>query len=124
VFTGGFVNGVRLGLGKYRSRLQIVADMLSVVSSNDDAGKTRIMYLANLSWDLLNRYLGDLLEAGLLSFSGSGCYVLTARGKQFLWRFSEYCERCKKVNEHLNDLDKEKKDLENMCFNAKEADRK
>jgi predicted transcriptional regulator len=50
-------------MGKYRSKLQIVADMLSVVSGND-AKKTRIMYLANLSWDLLNRYLNDLMEAG------------------------------------------------------------
>ena len=113
-------------MGKYRSRLQIVADMLSVVSGNDDTRKTRIMYFANLSWDLLNRYLSDLVEAGLLSFdsSGSGCYVLTSKGRLFLYRFSEYCERCEKVEEHLNDLDKEKKNLENMCFNAKEADRK
>jgi hypothetical protein len=43
---------------KYRSRLKIVADMLSV-ASGDDAKKTRIMYLANLSWDLLNRYLDE-----------------------------------------------------------------
>jgi predicted transcriptional regulator len=103
-------------MGKYRSRLQIVADMLSVVSSNDDAGKTRIMYLANLSWDLLNRYLGDLLEAGLLSCDSSGCYVLTAKGTQFLCRFGEYSKRCEKVNAHLDDLDKERKDLETMCF--------
>ena len=110
-------------MGKYRDRLQIVADMLSVVSGND-AKKTRIMYLANLSWDLLNRYLNDLVEAGLLSFGSSGCYVLTPRGKLFLYRFSEYSKRCEKVNEHLNDLDKEKRNLENMCFNAKEMDEK
>ena len=111
-------------MGKYRDRLQIVADMLSVVSGNNDAKKTRIMYLANLSWDLLNRYLNDLMEAGLLSFDGSGFYVLTSKGRLFLYRFSEYCKRCEKVEEHLNDLDKEKKDLENMCFNEKEANEK
>lgn len=109
-------------MAKYRSRLQIVADMLSVVSNNDGARKTRIMYLANLSWDLLNRYLNDLTEAGLLSFDSSDCYVLTSRGKLFLYRFSEYSKSCEKVEEHLNDLDKEKKRLENMCFNAKELD--
>ena len=104
-------------MGKYRSKLQIIADMLSVVSGND-AKKTRIMYLANLSWDLLNRYLNDLMEAGLLSFNSSGCYVLTPKGRLFLYRFSEYSKRCESVDEHLNDLDKEKKDLENMCSNA------
>ena len=110
-------------MGKYRDRLQIVADMLSVVSGND-AKKTRIMYLANLSWDLLNRYLNDLMEAGLLSFGSSDCYVLTPKGKLFLYKFSEYSKRCEKVEEHLNDLDKEKRTLENMCFNMKELDAK
>ncbi|NIR87762.1 transcriptional regulator [Candidatus Bathyarchaeota archaeon] len=108
-------------MGKYRSKLHIVADMLSVVSGNDGARKTRIMYLANLSWDLLNRYLDDLMGAGLLSFDSSGCYVLTSKGRVFLYRFSEYSKRCERVEERLNDLDKEKKDLENMCFNAEEG---
>ncbi len=111
-------------MGRYRSRLRIVADMLSVVSNNDDAGKTRIMYLANLSWDLLNRYLDDLLEAGLLSCGSSGCYVLTSKGKLFLYRFSEYTKRCEKVEEHRNNLENEKKRLENMCLNVKEVDEK
>jgi len=106
-------------MAKYRSRLQIVADMLSVVSNNDGAKKTRIMYLANLSWDLLNRYLNDLMEGGLLSFGSSDCYVLTPKGKRFLDSFNLYSRRCEKVEEHLNDLDKERKMLENMCFDAK-----
>jgi len=109
---------------KYRSRLQIVADMLSVVSGNDDTRKTRIMYFANLSWDLLNRYLNDLMEAGLVSLDSSGYYVLTSKGKLFLYRFSEYCKRSEEVEEHLNDLEKERRNLENMCLNAKEADEK
>jgi len=98
--------------------------MLSVVSDNDGAKKTRIMYIANLSWELLNRYLNDLIEAGLLSYGSSGCYVLTPKGKLFLYMFSEYSKRCEKVEEHLNDLDKERRNLENMCFNAKELDEK
>jgi len=107
-------------MGKYRGKLQIVADMLSVVSDNNDAKKTRIMYLANLSWDLLNRYLDDLVEAGLLSFGSSDRYVLTPKGKQFLYMYSEYCKRCEKVEERLNNLDEERKTLENMCLNSKE----
>jgi len=106
-------------MGKYRSKLQIVADMLSV-ASGDDAKKTRIMYLANLSWDLLNRYLDELVEAGLVMDNRSGCYVLTSKGKLFLYRFSEYSRRCEKVDEHLNNLEKEKQDLENMCSKEKE----
>jgi len=109
-------------MGKYRSRLRIVADMLSVVSDNGDSKKTRIMYLANLSWDLLNRYLNDLMEAGLLSFNSSGSYELTSKGKMFLDRFNEYTRRCEMVEEHFNDLKKEKMILQDMCSNAKEVD--
>ncbi|NIO36932.1 hypothetical protein GTO27_04425, partial [Candidatus Bathyarchaeota archaeon] len=62
-------------MGKYRSRLQIIADILSVVRDND-ARKTRIMYLANLSWDLLTRYLNELIEAGLMRCGRSDHYML------------------------------------------------
>lgn len=110
-------------MGKYRKRLEIVADILSVVSNND-AKKTRIMYMANLSWDLLTRYLNDLMEAGLVRFGSSDRYVLTSKGKRFLDRFSEYCKRRKTVEKQLKDVKSEKMTLENMCLNAKEADEK
>ena len=108
-------------MGKYRSRLQIVADILSVVS-NSDARKTRIMYMANLSWDLLTRYLNDLIEAGLISFGSSDCYVLTPKGKLFLERISEHCKRRRRVEEQLNDVNNEKVMLENMFLNEKDVD--
>jgi predicted transcriptional regulator len=104
-------------MGKYRNRLQIVADILYVVSNNDDAKKTRIMYLANLSWDLLTKYLKDLMEAGLLSFGSSDRYVLTPKGKLFLDKFGEYCKRREIVEEQLKDVKSERMILENMCFN-------
>jgi len=40
-------------MGKYRDRLQIIADILSVV--RDGAKKTHVMYQANLSFTLLKR---------------------------------------------------------------------
>jgi len=46
-------------MGKYRDRLQIIADMLSVVRGG--AKKTHIMYQANLSYTLLGRYLSEVL---------------------------------------------------------------
>jgi predicted transcriptional regulator len=101
-------------MGKYRSRLQIVADILWVVSRNDSVKKTKIMYLANLSWKFLNRYLDELVEAGLISFGSSDCYVVTAKGKLFLERFSEYSKRREMVEGYLSDLEKEKRLLENM----------
>ncbi len=101
-------------MGKYRSRLQIIADILSVVRDND-ARKTRIMYLANLSWDLLTRYLNDLIEAGLMRCGRSDHYLLTPKGKRFLERFSEYRKRHKHVVEQIEDVNCEKMTLESMC---------
>ena len=106
-------------MGKYRGRLQIIADILSVVSDNDGARKTRIMYRANLSYKLLMRYLGEVLDAGLVRFRDDDCYELTGKGKEFLDRFGEYSERRRGVEEGLNEVMGEKVILENMFLKAK-----
>jgi len=93
-----------------------VADMLSVVSG-DDAGKTRIMNRARLSWDLLKRYLSELMEVGLVSF-GSDRYVLTPKGRRFLDRFGEYSRRLERVERELRDVRRERMRLESFCFKA------
>jgi len=59
------------------------------------------MYQGNLSYRLLCRYLDEVLDAGLVSFEKEECYVLTARGKEFLNRDEEYSKRCKSLEEHL-----------------------
>lgn len=93
-------------LSKYRDRLQIIADILVIASRR--AGKTQIMYQANLSYRLLCRYLGEVLDAGLVSFEDGDCYVLTGKGKEFLSRHEEYSKRCKNLEEHLNHVNNEK----------------
>ena len=76
------------------------------------------MYQANLSYKLLCRYLGEVLDAGLVRFENEERYVLTTKGREFLERHQEYSERCKNLEEHLNSLNGEKVALEKMCFNA------
>lgn len=99
-------------MGKYRGRLQIIADILSVV--RDGAKKTRVMYQANLSYRLLSRYLTEVLEAGLVSLDNEDCYRLTRRGQNFLDRFNEYSKRCDQLEQQLNHVNDEKTVLENM----------
>lgn len=106
-------------MGKYRSSLQIIADILSEVRGG--ARKTRIMYQANLSYKLLSRYLSEVLEAGLVKFGNDDCYELTEKGKEFLERFDEYSERRKSVEERLNDVRDERMTLENVFLNARTA---
>jgi len=108
-------------MSKYRDRLQIIADILSIVSGG--AKKTRIMYRAHLNYRLLCRYLGEVLEAGLVKFEDEGNYMLTARGKDFLIRHEEYSKRCKSLEEHLNHVNSEKMVLERMCSNASRIER-
>jgi len=99
-------------MGKYRGRLQIIADILSVV--RDGAKKTHVMYQANLSFTLLKRYLKEVLEAGLVKCEDEDLYRLTGRGQSFLDRFGEYSERCERVEEELNNVNDEKAVLENL----------
>ena len=53
-------------MGKHRSRLKILAKILSVVNDNEGAKKTQIMYQAYLSYKLLTQYLNDVIDAGLV----------------------------------------------------------
>jgi len=99
-------------MGKYRDRLQIIADILSVV--RDGAKKTHVMYQANLSFTLLKRYLTEVLEAGLVRCDDEDSYRLTGRGRTFLDRFGEYSKRCERVEEELNNVNDEKTVLEKL----------
>lgn len=108
--------GVFVQVSRYRDKLQIIADILSTASSG--AKKTKIMYQANLSYKLLCRYLREVTHAGLVSFENEDCYVLTAKGKEFLNRHEEYSKRCKNLEEHLNHVNNEKTALEKMCSNT------
>ena len=107
-------NSEEIGLGSYRSRLDIIADILQVVSQN--AKKTQIMYQANLSYKVLQRYLKNVTAASLISFKPEEqCYVLTPKGKEFLEAYKDYAKTNKNIEKHLNDFDNKKKNLEELC---------
>ena len=100
-------------MAKYRDRLQIIANLLSVTSMRTK--KTRIMYQANLSYKLLCKYLTEVITAGLVNCEDGDCYVLTAKGKEFLKKHEEYSNNCKSLEKHLNHIDNERDILEKMC---------
>jgi len=103
-------------LGRYRDRLQIVADILAIASRG--AKKTWIMYQANLSYKLLCKYLDEVLTAGLVSCEDGDSYVLTVKGKEFLNRYQEYSRHCESLEEHLNNVNGERDVLEKLCSAA------
>jgi predicted transcriptional regulator len=56
--------GTRVGVGRRRSSIQIIADMLRV--GENGAGKTEIMYTANMSYSQIQRYLDYLVGQGFI----------------------------------------------------------
>lgn len=103
---------------KNRHKLDIVRDMLSIASVK--TRKTRIMYQANLSYRILEKYLNSLLENGLIECE-EAYYLITDRGKQFLQMYADYLEKSKRTVEEITlahkNVEMEKLKLENMCFN-------
>ncbi len=101
-------------LGIYRGRLDIIADILNVASR--DAKKTQIMYKANLSYKVLQRYLADVAGAQLINFENSKqCYQLTDKGREFLAAYETYSKTNKRVEKKLNDVATKRKVLEGLC---------
>lgn len=96
--------------------MDIIADILHVVRGN--AKKTQIMYQANLSYKVLQRYLTEILEASLITFEGTEhYYMLTPKGHEFLEAYKDYSRTNKSIEKRLNEIGSKKKLLEELCPN-------
>lgn len=101
-------------MGSYRHRLDIIADILRVVSGS--AKKTQIMYQANLSYAVMQKYLAEMTDASLISFEDDKrCYVLTNKGSAFLDAYHEYSKTNRHMEQRLNDVRNKKDVLEKLC---------
>ncbi len=103
---------LRRVLGRHREVVEILADMLKAAGSTG-ASKTRIMYRANLSYKLLEKYLEMTIQSGLLGFNGSG-YVLSPAGKVFLEAFESYVAQTLRVKGSLRELGVRRERLEQV----------
>lgn len=99
----------------YRSRLEIIRDILLVVGG-DGCKKTHIMYRANLSFNLLKSYLESVLGSGLVEFDGDSCYTITEKGEMFLEFYEAYEEECREVEKQVNSLKSGREALEKMLM--------
>jgi len=101
-------------LASYRQRIDIIADILEVVSL--DAKKTQIMFQANLSYKALNKYLSMILEASLITFEeDQRCYKLTNKGHTFLNAYRNYHKTKAHAEKRLSHVFRTKKVLESLC---------
>jgi len=62
-------------ISRRRSNIEIIADMLRV--GENGAGKTEIMYSANMSYAQIQKYLGYLLSQGFIDRVEIGNPVVT-----------------------------------------------
>ena len=68
---------------KYRGRTEIVATILE--AANGGTTKTKIMYLAFLSYNQLKEYLSVLKENNLIEYNeGTQTYKTTVKGLNYL----------------------------------------
>jgi predicted transcriptional regulator len=75
--------------GKSRGFFDIMAEMVMVCQSG--ARKTHIMYKANLSYEMLQRYMKVLLDAGLVEGSlVDGSYRASPKGFSFVRDYAEF----------------------------------
>ena len=99
-------------LGKNRDRLGIIAAILEAASSG--ACKTKIMFSANLSFKLLEKYLDICLHAGFLEMNGTK-YTLTEQGEAMLKQCRQLLERYNNAQKMFNDQVSERERLSQSC---------
>ena len=76
---------------KNRSRTEIVSMILE--SANGGATKTKIMYIAFLSYNQLKEYLSVLIENNLIEYlEGTRTFKTTEKGLNFLKMHNEMAE--------------------------------
>jgi predicted transcriptional regulator len=90
----------------YRNRMEIAAGILEIAKNG--SRKTRIMYLGNLSFDLLQKYLEMLVGLGLLQVRNEKekIYMATEKGRKFLEDFSELQKHSEVVEEKKRALER------------------
>jgi predicted transcriptional regulator len=94
-----------LFVGKNRDRLSLTAAILEAAGSG--ANKTRIMFAANLSYKLLEKYLQAAIDAGFVRLNDSN-YVITDSGRDFLRKYHSFSKKRLQVEDALGDLASER----------------
>jgi predicted transcriptional regulator len=75
---------------KYRSRNDIIIEILDAANRGGGVTKTKIMYKAFLSYAQLKEYLTELTETGLLNYDvDTRQFKTTEKGLQFLDTFNQ-----------------------------------
>ncbi len=79
-------------MNKKRNRLEIIKDILEVIKSKNGKIKpTHILYKSNLSYQMMEEYLSELIEKGFIIESRTKTgktYSITEKGFNYLNKYS------------------------------------
>ena len=103
-------------MGKNRDRVSIIAAILE--AANGGSSKTHIMFGANLSFNLLEKYLEVALDSGFLSFEDSK-YYLTETGREYLKQYRHFEARYVGAQNLLEALRCERERFARFCESSK-----
>ncbi|PIN87310.1 hypothetical protein COV19_00300 [Candidatus Woesearchaeota archaeon CG10_big_fil_rev_8_21_14_0_10_44_13] len=79
-------------MGAKRDRLQVIKDILNAIKDKNGRIKpTHILYKANLSHQMMNEYLKELIEKGFITEENTKkgkTYSLTNKGFDYLSKYN------------------------------------
>lgn len=76
-----------------RNKLEIIRDILKVISDKNGKIKpTHILYKSNLSYQMMEEYLKELIEKGFIqeqkTKTGGKTYIVTEKGISYLQQYN------------------------------------
>lgn len=103
-------------MGKNRDRISIIATI--VEAANSGACKTHIMFDANLSFSVLEKYLNVALNYELIN-QEEFKYKVTDIGRKYLEQYKHFEERYIDAQKMLESLSYEREQLAQFCAESK-----
>ena len=79
-------------MGKKRTRLEVINDLLEIIKKYKQARITQLIYKANLSNNSIKPYIKELLEQALITETvekEKKFYALAAKGEEFLIEYKK-----------------------------------
>jgi predicted transcriptional regulator len=74
-----------------RSKLEVLMDIMKVVVEEREAKRTKIMYKANLAWNVLKESLDSMEKKGFITSRATPNGVLVLATKDGLALLNKYC---------------------------------
>ena len=73
----------------YRSKWEIIREILSIIQLENDAKKTRIMHKAYIDWKNFNKHFTFLLNENFIYRTEEDNYLLTEEGNKLLRKLED-----------------------------------